>query len=149
MYCASCEVRTEFTYAMQKKVDSLCGLVVRIPGCRSRGPVSIPHATSFVTTIEELLGRNGSGSCLENRIYGRRDSSRRPRGIFHPQKLALTSTSGGRSVGIVRLRTKRKEYCIVLYTILLFFYLFIFHKSKYRQHHRIWRSLGRYSSLAD
>jgi hypothetical protein len=31
MYCASCEVRTEFIYVMEKKVDRLCGLVVRVP----------------------------------------------------------------------------------------------------------------------
>jgi hypothetical protein len=33
--CASCEVRTEFIYVMQKKVDRLCGLVVRVPGYRT------------------------------------------------------------------------------------------------------------------
>jgi hypothetical protein len=27
MYCASCEVRTEFIYVMWKKVGRLCGLV--------------------------------------------------------------------------------------------------------------------------
>jgi hypothetical protein len=32
MYCASCEVRTEFIYVMQKKVDRLCGLVAGVPG---------------------------------------------------------------------------------------------------------------------
>jgi hypothetical protein len=32
MYCASCDVRTEFIYVMQKKVDRHCGLVVRVPG---------------------------------------------------------------------------------------------------------------------
>jgi hypothetical protein len=32
MYCDSCEVRTEFIYVMQKKVDRLCGLVDRVPG---------------------------------------------------------------------------------------------------------------------
>jgi hypothetical protein len=47
-------------------------------------------------------------SGLENRDYGRRGSAaltmRHP---LYPQKLALTSpTSGGRSVGIVRSRTK-------------------------------------------
>jgi hypothetical protein len=48
-----------------------------------------------------------SGSCLENREYGRRDPSRWQRGSLYPQKLALTSpTSGGRSVGIVRSRTQ-------------------------------------------
>jgi hypothetical protein len=51
-----------------------------------------------------------SGSCLENREYGRRDPSRSPRGTRYPQKLALTSpTSGGRSVGIVRSRTQTME----------------------------------------
>jgi hypothetical protein len=34
-----------------------------------RGPLS------FVNTIEELLGRESSGSGLENRDYGRRDPS--------------------------------------------------------------------------
>jgi hypothetical protein len=43
----------------------------------------------------------------ENRINGRRDPLRWPRDTLYSQKLALTSpTRGGRSVGIVRLRTK-------------------------------------------
>jgi hypothetical protein len=47
---------------------------------------------------------------LEIREYSRRDLSRWPRDTFYPQKLALTSpTSDGRSVGIVRLRTKATE----------------------------------------
>jgi hypothetical protein len=47
---------------------------------------------------------------LERREYGRRDPSRWPRGTLYPQKLALTSpTSGGRSLGIVRLQTKTTE----------------------------------------
>jgi hypothetical protein len=60
--------------------DRLCGLVVRAPGYRSRGPGSIPSATRFsekwwvwngvhfslVSTVEELLGKKSSGSCLEN-----------------------------------------------------------------------------------
>jgi hypothetical protein len=38
-------------------------------------------------------------------------SLRWPRNTLYPQKLALTSpTSGGRSVGIVRLRTKATEF---------------------------------------
>jgi hypothetical protein len=28
-------------------VDRLCGLVIRVPGYRSRGPGSIPGATTF------------------------------------------------------------------------------------------------------
>jgi hypothetical protein len=43
----------------------------------------------------------------ENRINGREDPLRWPCDTIYPQKLALnSSTSGGRSVGIVRLRTK-------------------------------------------
>jgi hypothetical protein len=62
---------------------------------------------SLVSTIQELLERESSGSGLEIRDYGRRDLSRWPRGTLYPQKLALTSpTSGGRSVCIVRSRTR-------------------------------------------
>jgi hypothetical protein len=50
--------------------DDLCGLVVRVPGYRSRNPGSIPGATSLVSTIEELLGRKSSSSGLEIREYG-------------------------------------------------------------------------------
>jgi hypothetical protein len=38
-----------------------------------RGPLSL------MNTIEELLGRNSSGSCLENRDYDRRGSAARLR----------------------------------------------------------------------
>jgi hypothetical protein len=66
-----------------------------------RGPLSL------VRTIEELLEWKSSGSGQENRINGRGDPLRWPRDTLYPQKLSLTSpTSGGRSVGIVRLRTK-------------------------------------------
>jgi hypothetical protein len=66
---------------------------------------------SLVNTIEELLERKSSGSGLENRDYGRRDSSRWPHGTLYLQKLALTSlTSGGRLVGIVRSRTQATEF---------------------------------------
>jgi hypothetical protein len=68
-------------------VDRLCGLVVRVPGRRSRGPVFDSQdyqifwevvrlerdPLSLVSTIEELLGRNSSGFGLENREYGRGD----------------------------------------------------------------------------
>jgi hypothetical protein len=69
-----------------------------------RGPLSL------MSTTEELLGRNSSGSGLENREYGRGDLLYWPLHTLYPQKLALTSpTCGGRSVGIVRLRTKTTE----------------------------------------
>jgi hypothetical protein len=58
--------------------------------------------------------QKSSGSCLENREYGRRDPSHWPRGTLYPQKLAITSpTSGGRSVGIVRSRTQTMEFVFV------------------------------------
>jgi hypothetical protein len=66
---------------------------------------------SRVSTIEELLGRNSSGSGLENREFGSGDPLRWPRDTLYPQKLALTSpTIGGCSVGIVRSQTKATEF---------------------------------------
>jgi hypothetical protein len=64
--------------------DCLCGLVIRVPGYRSRSLDSIPGATRFfwevvhlersspslVGIIEELLGRKSSSCGLENRDYG-------------------------------------------------------------------------------
>jgi hypothetical protein len=44
-------------------------------------------------------------------INGRGDPLRWPRDTLYPQKLALTSpTSGGRSIGIVRLWIKATEF---------------------------------------
>jgi hypothetical protein len=74
-----------------------------------RGPLNL------LSTIEELLEWKSSGSSLENRDYGRMDSSRWLSWTLYPQKLALTSlTSGGRSVGIVRSRTQTTEFSLVL-----------------------------------
>jgi hypothetical protein len=68
--------------------NRLCGLVVRVLGYRSGGLGSTPGTTkknvvglergplSLVSTTEELLDKKSSGSCLENREYGRRDPSR-------------------------------------------------------------------------
>jgi hypothetical protein len=97
--------------------------MVRVLGYRSGGPSSIPGTTrkkvvglerfplSLVSTNEELLDKKSSGSCLENRESGLRDPSRWPRGTLYPQKLAISSpTSGGRSVGIVRLQTQTMEF---------------------------------------
>jgi hypothetical protein len=61
---------------------------------------------SLVSTIEELLGRKSSSSGLESREYCHRDPSRWPRGTLYPQKLTLTSPTGGsRPVIIVRSRS--------------------------------------------
>jgi hypothetical protein len=66
-----------------------------------RGPLSL------VRIIEELLKWKSSGSGQEKRINDRGDPLRWPRDTLYPQRLALTwPTSGGRSVGIVRVRTK-------------------------------------------
>jgi hypothetical protein len=68
----------------------------------------------LMSTIEELLEIKSSGSGLENRDYGRRDSSRWQRGTLYPQELTLTSsTSGDRSVGMVRSRTQAMEFSLV------------------------------------
>jgi hypothetical protein len=100
-------------------------LRTQVPGYRSRGPgfdsrryqifwevVSLERgALSLVSTTDELLGRNSSGSGLENREYGRGDLLRSPCNTFYPHKLALTSPEcGSRSVGIVHLRTKTAEF---------------------------------------
>jgi hypothetical protein len=106
----------------------LCGLVVRVPAYRSRGlgfgsrryqifweVVGLERGPlSLGSTAKELLGRNISGSVLENREYGRGDPLRWRLDTLYQQKLALTSPKrGGRSVGIVRLRTKAAEFVFV------------------------------------
>jgi hypothetical protein len=70
---------------------------------------------SFVGTIEELLERESRGSGLENRDYCRREPSPWSHDTLYPQKLALTlSTNDGRSVGVVRLRTKATEFSFII-----------------------------------
>jgi hypothetical protein len=107
--------------------DLLCGVVVRVPAYRSRGPgfdsgryqifwevVGLERGSfSLVTTTEELLGRNISGFGLENREYGRGNPLRWPRDTLYPQKLALTSPiCGGRLVDIGGLRNKTTEFFV-------------------------------------
>jgi hypothetical protein len=85
-----------------------------------RGPLSLVSAT------EELLGRNGSGSGLESREYGRSDPSRWPRGTLCRQTLILTSPiSGGRSVAIVRSLGRYSSLADSGHRVLFCFY-FIF-----------------------
>jgi hypothetical protein len=66
---------------------------------------------SLVSTIQELLEIQNSGSGLEIRKYDSRDPSRWPRGTLYPPKLAPTFLiAGGLSVGIVRYRTHVTEF---------------------------------------
>jgi hypothetical protein len=84
---------------MSPYLDSLCGLVVRVPGYRYRGPGFDSRCYQIfweimglergplrlVSTIEEPRERKSSSSGLESREYGRRDLSRWPRGTLYPQ----------------------------------------------------------------
>jgi hypothetical protein len=93
--------------------------------CLERGPLSL------VKIIEELLERKVPALVQKTDINGRWDSSHRPLDILYPKKLALTSTSGGRSVGIVRLLTKIHGACFVfvLHSNLLPLSPFSYHRS--------------------
>jgi hypothetical protein len=73
---------------------------------------------SLVSTIEEILERTSSGSSLENQDYSHIDRCADHATPLYPQKLALTSpTGGGHSVGIVCSRTQATE---------VFFFFFFF-----------------------
>jgi hypothetical protein len=133
-------------------VDRLCGLVVRVPGYRSRGRGSIPGATRFsekywfwsgvysASWVQlRSCGRNSSGFGQDNRDYGRRDVPRWSRNSLYPQSLALTSpTSGGRSVGIVPgLRARRPNKRAVKPTISPdWSFPHLFRKEQHRVHNR-------------
>jgi hypothetical protein len=70
-----------------------------IPGTTKK-VVGLEHGPlSLVSATEELLGRNNSGSGLEIREYGRRDSSRWSRGILYPQKVGTEFADKRRALG--------------------------------------------------
>jgi hypothetical protein len=78
-----------------------------------------------LTTIFSFVGREGTGSNLEVCFFNK-NLVEPVLLIIYPQKLALTPpTSGGRSEGIVRLRTKATVFsffslvCVTYYTFLL------------------------------
>jgi hypothetical protein len=70
---------------------------------------------SLLNTLEELLGRKSRGSGLENREYSCGIRCADDVAPLYPQKLGLTLPSiCGRSVGIVRSRTKATKILLVL-----------------------------------
>jgi hypothetical protein len=70
---------------------------------------------SLVSTIEELVGRNSSGSGLEMREYGHRYPPHRLHDTLYVQKLPLTSPiSGGHLIGIVHSRAKATEFALTI-----------------------------------
>jgi hypothetical protein len=104
---------------MSKKVDRLCGLVVRVPGYRSRGPgfdsmryqifriVGLEWGpVSLVSTTEELLGRKIAAPAYktENTAVG----------IRCGDHAKVGTNFADRSVGILRSRTKVTEVLVCL-----------------------------------
>jgi hypothetical protein len=97
--------------------ERLCGLVVRVPGYRSRCPrIRFPALPGFVGSSgsrtgptqprEYNWGINSRGSGLEIQEYNREDPLRWPRDTICPQRLALSLPTGCcRSVDIVHSRT--------------------------------------------
>jgi hypothetical protein len=79
-----------------------------------RGPLSL------VSTVEELVERKSIGSGLENQDYGRRGSATLT--TRHPSiHRSWHQVCGGRSVGIVRSRTKATEFLLKQLCLLPYF----------------------------
>jgi hypothetical protein len=97
--------------------DLLCGLVVRVSGYKSWGPGFDSRPYQIFWEVGGLergplsLNEKVAAPVQKTDINGRGNSLRWPRNTLYPQTLALTSpTSGGSSVGIVRLRTTATEF---------------------------------------
>jgi hypothetical protein len=81
---------------------------------RSRGVWNGVHSASW-GQLSSYLIEKGAAPVKKTEINGRGNSLRWPRNALYLQKLALTSlTSGGSSVGIVRLRAKATEFSFSL-----------------------------------
>jgi hypothetical protein len=102
-------------------ITASCGLVVRAPACRFRGPGSIPGTTRFLRSSGSgtgftqprecnwgVLGIKISGSGLEIREYGRGIQHADRVTPLYQQKLALTSD------GIVRSQTKASKLLLII-----------------------------------
>jgi hypothetical protein len=91
----------------------LCGLMVRVPGYRCRGPGSIPSTTRFSrkwlvwnrvhsaswVQFEELLASKCRGSALENRDTAVEDPLRWPRDTLLSAKVGADFADKRRSLG--------------------------------------------------
>jgi hypothetical protein len=96
-----------------------------------------PGPLSLVSTIEELLGRNSTGSGLENRDYGRRGSITLTTWHRLSAKLALTSpTSGGRYSSLA----DSDHGVIIIIIIFFFFFVMINVKPKFAATHCHWHT---------
>ena len=113
--------------------DRLCGLVVRVSGYRYRGlGFDSRHFQIFLSSSGSGTGSTQPrephevnwGATWIKKSSGSRSRKQRLTAVgtrcadhvtsLYPQKLALTSpTGGGRSVGIVRSRTKATEFSLV------------------------------------
>jgi hypothetical protein len=61
----------------QSSLLQIQGSRVRFPGTTKKKVMGLERGSlSLMSTTEELLDKKSSGSCLENREYGRRDPSR-------------------------------------------------------------------------
>jgi hypothetical protein len=66
------------------------------------------------------LNKKVAAPVYKTEINGRGKSSRCPRNTLYPQRLALSSpTSGCRSIGVFRLRTKVTEFVVFVFIYVL------------------------------
>jgi hypothetical protein len=115
----SCRKRGFFFFVVSSDWYSLL-LPVKCLKVQQRNDILI-YPLSLVRIIEELLEWKSSGSGSRKPRLRPWGSLRWPRDILYQLKLALTSPTGcGRSVGIVRLRTKTTELLLfIMYLILI------------------------------
>jgi hypothetical protein len=67
-----------------------------------------------VITTESYLKKEVAAPVKKTEINGRGNPLRWPRNTLYPQSRHYFTDSGGRSVGIVRLRTKATEFSFFL-----------------------------------